>query len=183
MNASIIMIYYSSWIILLSVAYYDFVDMVLHTPMNVCCYLPDILIFARVRVESWDELHHGGKSFGPRTGVVRAGMRGSRAGPRVRPNSPPNTVAGRAGRTTQCIAAPPNTWWITDEPPNAWRTIDRFYPRLFNQSSASLCMNRKSMNKLCIIIYYSLSSLKTLYLSWGSVWCSDYSVLVSCLVI
>lgn len=163
MNASIIMIFYSSWIILLSVAYYDFVDMVLHTPMNVCCYLPDILIFARVRVESWDELHHGGKSFGPRTGVVRAGMRGSRAGPRVRPNSPPNTVAGRAGRTTQCTAAPPNTWWITDEPPNAWRTIDGFYPRLFNQSSASLCMNRKSMNKLCIIIYYSLSSLKTLY--------------------
>lgn len=45
MNASIIMIFYSSWIILLSVAYYDFVDMVLHTPMNVCCYLPDILIF------------------------------------------------------------------------------------------------------------------------------------------
>lgn len=28
MNASIIMIFYSSWIILLSVAYYDFVDMV-----------------------------------------------------------------------------------------------------------------------------------------------------------
>lgn len=46
-----------------------------------------------------------------------------------------------------------------------------------------LCTNRKSMNKLCIIIYYSLSSLETLYLSWGSVWCSDYSVLVSCLVI
>lgn len=151
--------------------------------MIVCCNLPDILIFSRVRVESWDELHHGEKSFGPKIGVVRAGMRGSRAGPRVRPNSHPNTVAGRAGRTTPCIAAPPNTWWITDEPPNAWWTTDRFYSRLSNQSSASLCTNRKSMNKLCIIIYYSFSSQETLNLLWGSVWCSDYSVLVSCLVI
>lgn len=110
--------------------YCDFVDTVLHTCIIVYCNLQDIFAVCRVRVESWDELHHGGKSFGPKTGVVRAGMRGSRAGPRVRPNSHPNTVAGRAGQTTPCIAAPPNTWWITDEPPNVWWTADRLYSRL-----------------------------------------------------
>lgn len=92
------MIYYSSWIILLLVVFYDFVDMVFYTFMNVCCYLLDIFIFVRVRVESWDEFYYGGKSFGLRIGVVRAGMRGSRAGSRVRFNSFFNIVVGRAGR-------------------------------------------------------------------------------------
>lgn len=100
------------------------------------------------------------------------------------PTVPPTqSQAGRGGQ----LNAPPHhrthDELLTNHRMRDDRTTDRFYPRLFNQSSASLCTNRKSMNKLCIIIYYSLSSLKTLYLSWGSVWCSDYSVLVSCLVI
>lgn len=129
MNASIIMIFYSSWIILLSVAYYDFVDMVLHTPMNVCCYLPDILIFFQGeggklrRAPSWR------KKFRTKDRSRESGDEGEPSGTEGQTQQSPQHSRRQGGadnsmhrRTTEHMM---NYWRTTECVTNHWQVLSK----------------------------------------------------------